>query len=353
MSKTRLAHRREEDGAIVESAKRVRRSPNNHLDPKNNGELVDPTPSRPNEADRAAARVIIKQIEESPFKTELIGARAKRCNEQVVALAFAMHMGDEFESDRSAKDLFGVGRSTEVRRDWADGKLKALFEHHPLAEAAAIEAGCSARDAALAGDTVAVPAAPEEPEPKPRYTDGWYSAPPCSTSEWSAHIREHMCSYALALQHELESCRCELATACELLRSREPEELTKERCDEWAEDWEGQVEARPWEKVASSLFNPEAPFSQLQSIVRRHPAYSWPVFGSCQERTSEVMRRAPWPEAGDAGSSSDPPPAPVTTLVVRDEAEPAAAARARPACAVRVQPAPRGDKPPAVASFDY
>ena len=129
---------------------------------------------RPTEDEEHAAERIIALCREVALEPPLVVPRT-RPEARVVACGLALYFGEKFASEAKAKEAFGVGASTEVRKLWVADKLVRLFEAKPAAREAAAayfapneithEDDAMWNDAALL-DAEATAAC--EPEPQPR-----------------------------------------------------------------------------------------------------------------------------------------------------------------------------------------
>ena len=91
---------------------------------------------RPTDDEQHAARRVLDICKEVKLEPPLI-APSTRPDTKVVACALALYFGQKFESEAKAKEAFGLGASTDVRRRWVEDKLPRLFEHRPAAKQAA------------------------------------------------------------------------------------------------------------------------------------------------------------------------------------------------------------------------
>ena len=88
---------------------------------------------RPTDDEQHAARRVLDICKEVKLEPPLI-APSTRPDTKVVACALALYFGQKFESEAKAKEAFGLGASTDVRRRWVEDKLPRLFEHRPAAK---------------------------------------------------------------------------------------------------------------------------------------------------------------------------------------------------------------------------
>ena len=91
---------------------------------------------RPTEDEEHAAKRIIALCREVALEPPLLAPKT-RADPRVVACGLALYFGEKFASEAKAKEAFGLGASTEVRRLWAQDKLVRLFEQRPAARKAA------------------------------------------------------------------------------------------------------------------------------------------------------------------------------------------------------------------------
>ena len=91
---------------------------------------------RPTEDEEHAAERIIALCREVALEPPLLAPKT-RADPRVVACGLALYFGEKFPSEAKAKEAFGLGASTEVRRLWAQDKLVRLFEQRPAARKAA------------------------------------------------------------------------------------------------------------------------------------------------------------------------------------------------------------------------
>ena len=270
MCKTRLLQDGADPKVTEVSAKRARHSPKSP--PTTLASRVDnsPTSARPTMAERAAAAEIITVIRESPIKNEFIGERARNLKEEVVALGLALYFGETFASEAQAKRDFNVGSSTEVKRDWALGKLPLLFKHHPRAKAAAANVFSSG---AAPVQLLITSSAESEPATSLQLVEV-PAAPAPSTLEVAMQIKDQMSIYATMLQQELATCRDALEDARVLAKIWGPPAGASERdikvLREWHAEWKSLGQPNEWEKVTAQLFKCNTPFNALKKIVAEH-----------------------------------------------------------------------------------
>lgn len=100
---------------------------------------------RPTAAEAAAADKIITALRQVNVVPPLLAPQAG-AETAVVACALALHFGEAFDSDRDAKQSFGLHPSSDVRGRWVNGKLCELLKYDPeaLREAAATFSGVPA-----------------------------------------------------------------------------------------------------------------------------------------------------------------------------------------------------------------
>ena len=91
---------------------------------------------RPTIDEQHAAERIIALCREVALEPPLVVPRT-RPEARVVACGLALYFGEKFASEAKAKEAFGVGASTEVRKLWVADKLVRLFEAKPAAREAA------------------------------------------------------------------------------------------------------------------------------------------------------------------------------------------------------------------------
>ena len=91
---------------------------------------------RPSDVEQRAAQRVLNICKEVKLEPPLV-APSTRPDTKVIALALALYFGEKFESEAKAKEAFGVGASTNVRKLWVEDKLVRLFEHRPAAKQAA------------------------------------------------------------------------------------------------------------------------------------------------------------------------------------------------------------------------
>ena len=92
--------------------------------------------ARPTEDEAHAAERILTLCKEVVLEPPLVAPRT-RPETKVIACALALYFGETFASEAKAKEAFGVGLSTDVRKLWVADKLVRLFEAKPAAREAA------------------------------------------------------------------------------------------------------------------------------------------------------------------------------------------------------------------------
>ena len=146
------------------------------------------TAVRPTEDEERAARRIYDLCKEVRLEPPLMAPSA-RSDTRVIACGLSMYFGEKFDSEAKAKEAFGVGPSTNVRKLWVEDKLVRLFEHRPAArEAAAIyflpATQATHDDDALWNEPEAPACAPLAPPPQPQCTALEVLATTSSASEF-------------------------------------------------------------------------------------------------------------------------------------------------------------------------